>query len=50
MPVPIASKGQPVVVPVALPELAAFSSLRVYIPQDLRTPVSSCLMMRVFWR
>ncbi|KAI7836432.1 hypothetical protein COHA_009701 [Chlorella ohadii] len=38
VPVPISSKGQPVVVPVSLPELAAFSSIRVYIPQDLRTP------------
>ncbi|PRW05917.1 superkiller viralicidic activity 2-like 2 isoform B [Chlorella sorokiniana] len=38
VPVPLSTKGQPVVVPVALPELAALSSIRVYIPQDLRTP------------
>ncbi|KAI3427412.1 hypothetical protein D9Q98_010327 [Chlorella vulgaris] len=37
--VPIApsAKGSPAVIPVALAELAAFSSIRVYIPQDLRT-------------
>ncbi|KAL4426270.1 hypothetical protein ABPG77_009885, partial [Micractinium sp. CCAP 211/92] len=37
VPVPPGAKGSPAVVPVALNELAAFSSLRIYIPQDLRT-------------
>ena len=51
MPVPLTSKGQPVVIPVALPELACFSSIRVYIPQDLRTPVSAsvCLCCSLCW-
>lgn len=40
MPVPPGAKGSPAVIPVALPELAAFSSLRIYIPQDLRTQAS----------
>ena len=44
VPVPPSAKGQPAVIPVALPELAAFSSLRVYIPQDLRTPVRRVLL------
>jgi hypothetical protein len=40
--VPIApsAKGSPAVIPVALAELAGFSSVRVYIPQDLRTQAS----------
>lgn len=37
VPVPPGAKGSPAVIPVALGELAAFSSLRIYIPQDLRT-------------
>ncbi|EFN51100.1 hypothetical protein CHLNCDRAFT_141429 [Chlorella variabilis] len=40
VPVPPGAKGSPAVIPVALPELAAFSSLRIYIPQDLRTQAS----------
>ena len=39
MPVAPSAKGTPAVIPVSLPELAALSSLRVYIPQDLRTQV-----------
>lgn len=37
---PPGAKGSPAVIPVALGELAAFSSLRIYIPQDLRTQAS----------
>lgn len=40
VPVPPGAKGSPAVVPVALGELAALSSLRIYIPQDLRTQAS----------
>jgi hypothetical protein len=40
VPVPPGAKGSHAVIPVALPELSAFSSIRVYIPQDLRTTVS----------
>ena len=41
VPVAPGAKGSPAVIPVALEELAAFSSLRIYIPQDLRTPVGA---------
>lgn len=37
VPVAPTAKGLPTVIPIALSELAALSSLRIYIPQDLRT-------------
>lgn len=34
-------------VPVALSELAAFSSVRIYIPKDLRPPGARTLALKV---
>lgn len=41
------SSGIPCVVPVQLPELAAFSSVRIYIPKDLRPPDARALALKV---
>lgn len=46
---PAAAHGVPLVVPVALLELAGFSSVRVYVPKDLRAPeVNGLKMDRLF--
>ena len=39
--------GTPLVVPVALTEVVALSSIRVYIPKDLRTPEARALGIKV---
>lgn len=39
--------GVAAVVPVSLSELAAFSSVRIYIPKDLRPPDARSLALKV---
>lgn len=39
--------GTPLVVPIALSEVVALSSIRVYIPKDLRTPEARALGIKV---
>ena len=48
-PVPVGAgqEGVPLVVPIALEEVTALSSLRVYIPKDLRTPEARTLGVKV---
>ncbi len=41
------ASGVPCVVPVQLTELAAFSSVRIYIPRDLRPPDARALALKV---
>ena len=42
--------GVAAVVPVALSELAGFSSVRIYIPKDLRPPDARTLALKVLPR
>lgn len=41
------SSGVACVVPVQLDELAAFSSVRIYVPKDLRPPDARSLALKV---
>ena len=44
------SEGVPFVVPVALQEVDALSSVRIYIPKDLRPPDARTLALKVALR